>query len=144
MEPYFQVPRFSKVIMTSVLIGILGTILTMAYDFYFVKELSYPLSEIINVSSIIFAVNLLFFLIGFIFYGITSLFKKGEMVFIIVFVILTVLGIWKAEGIHRTDDPVVNIQFRYLLSGIILIAGVLATIVLPLLMHNKKFEEYFI
>jgi hypothetical protein len=144
MEQDFKMPKFSKVILTAVFIGILGTLLTMAYDLYFVEELEFPLSSYINVSSIIFSVNLLFLAIGFIFYGFISSFKKGEMVFIILVAALTVLGIWKTESIHRTSDPAVNVQFRYLLSGIILIMGILASVLLPLLFHNRKFEKYFI
>jgi hypothetical protein len=144
MKEDFQLPKFSKVILTAVFIGIMGTLATMAYDLYFVQELHFPLSEIINVASIIFAVNLTFFAIGFIFYGLTSAFKKGEIVFIVLFLVLTILGAWKAYDIHRTDDAVVNAQFHSLLSGIIVIVGVLATVLLPVLFHNRKFQENFI
>lgn len=144
MESYISLPRFTKVIMTAVYTGILGTLLAMAYDLYYVKTLHFPLSEIINVATIIFAVNLLFFAIGFIFYGMISSFKGGETVFIVLFIALTLMGISKASGVHRTDDPVVNIQFRHLLSGIIIIMGVLAAVIMPILFHNRKFEQYFI
>jgi hypothetical protein len=141
MEEDFKMPVFPKVLLTSVFIGIMGSLLSIVFDIYFVKERNYPLSAFINVSTLIFSVNILFFIIGFIYYGFISASKKGEFVFIVIMILLTVFGVWKAEGAHRTDDQVVNSQFRSLLSGIIIILGLLAAVGLPILVHNKKFQE---
>ncbi len=127
--------------MTSVFVGIFGTLLTMFYDLIFVEYLQFPLSAIINVASLIFAVNLAFLIIGLFYYGFITSFPKGDILYIIVFVLLTAFFTWKAEGVHRTDDAQVNMQFRHLLSGIIIIMGILAAFVIPFLFHNKKFEE---
>jgi hypothetical protein len=142
MEKEFRKGIFYRAMMTGVFVGICGTLVIMAYDLIFVEYLKFPLSAIINVASLIFSVNLLFVVIGLLYYAFIATSKKGELLYTIVFVLLTAFFIWKAENVTRTEDSVVNNQFRQLLAGIILIVGILATVALPLLYHNKKFEEH--
>lgn len=141
MEKEFQKSVFYRALMTAVFVGIFTTILTLFYDLLFVKVIKFPLSVIINVASLIFFVNILFLVIGFIYYGFLRLFRKGDLVFVIASVLLTIVLVIAAEGVHRTDDPTVNSEFRNLLAGIIILIGI-ATAVIPLLFHSKKFEEY--
>lgn len=142
MENDFQKPMFSRALMTAVFVGYFTTLLTLIYDLIFVQMLKFPFSTFINVATLIFSVNLIFVVIGFIYYGFLSAFKKGDLYFIIVFILLSIFFVWRAEGIERTDNYTVNIQFRNLLSGIIIIIGAAASLVIPLLFHNKKFEKY--
>lgn len=142
MDNDFQKPVFYRSLMTALFVGIFTTILTLIYDLFFVEMLEFPLSAIINVSSLIFCVNLLFLVIGLVYYAFITLFKQGNIFFIIVFILVTAFLVWKAEGVNRTDNYTVNIQFRNLLAGIIIIAGILASFAIPFLFHNKKFEKY--
>lgn len=142
MDTDFQKPVFYRSLMTALFVGIFTTILTLIYDLFFVEMLEFPLSAIINVSSLIFCVNLLFLVIGLVYYAFITLFKQGNIFFIIVFILVTAFLVWKAEGVNRTDNYTVNIQFRSLLAGIIIIAGILASFAIPFLFHNKKFEKY--
>lgn len=142
MDNDFQKPVFYRSLMTALFVGIFTTILTLIYDLFFVEMLEFPLSAIINVSSLIFCVNLLFLVIGLVYYAFITLFKQGNIFFIIVFILVTAFLVWKAEGVNRTDNYTVNIQFRSLLAGIIIIAGILASFAIPFLFHNKKFEKY--
>ena len=133
---------FYRAFMTSVFTGIFVTLATMFYDLAFVEYMKYPLSAIINVSSLIFGVNLVFLVIGAVYYFFLHYFKKGDTFFIVLFVLLTAFLVLKAWAIHRTDDVNVNSQFHYLLSGIIIITGIGAFFVIPYLFHSKKFEEH--
>ena len=142
MENDFQKSIFYRSLMTAVFVGIFATLLTMFYDLIFVETVKFPLSAIINVASLIFAVNLLFLVIGFIYYAFIISFKKGDIYFIIVFVLLTFFFLWKAQGVIRTDDYTLNIQFRQLLSGIIIIIGGVASFAIPYLFHDKKKKKY--
>jgi hypothetical protein len=144
MENDFQKSIFCRSMLTALFVGIFTTLLTMIYHITFVDMLNFPLSAIINVATLIFFVNLLFLVIGFIYYGFISTFKKGDVFFIIVFILLTVFLVWKTEGVDRTDDPALNIQFRTLLSGIIIIMGISASLAIPFLFHNRKFEKYIL
>lgn len=140
MEKEFRKSVFYRALMTAVFVGIITTLITLFYDLVFVKEFAFPLSVIINVASLIFFVNILFMVIGFIYYGFMRLFPKGELIFTIAAILLTVLLVIATMGVHRTDDPVVNTQFRELLGGIIVIIGI-ATVLIPFLFHSKKFED---
>ena len=142
MENDFQKSIFYRSLMTSVFVGIFATLLTMFYDLIFVETVKFPLSAIINVASLIFAVNLLFLVIGLIYYAFIISFKKEDIYFIIVFVLLTFFFLWKAQAVIRTDDYTLNIQFRQLLSGIIIIIGGVASFAIPYLFHDKIFEKY--
>lgn len=141
MEQYFKKSLFERVMMTGVFVGIFITLATLFYDLLFVESTGFPLSEIINIASLIFAVNLLFLVIGPVYYGFLKLTRFGDVLFIVVFILLTIFLLLMVRGIDRTDNVKLNIEFRRLLSGIIIIAGAGASILLPFLFHNKKFEK---
>lgn len=142
METDFKKSIFYRALMTCVFVGIVGTLLTMFLDLFFVESLHYPLSNIINVSTLIFGVNLIFLVIGFIYYGFISMSRRGELVYIVLLLLTTAFFIWKMQGVHRSDNDEVNHQFQLLSSGVILILGLLASVVVPVLYHNRKFEEH--
>ena len=144
MEKDFQKTIFDRSLMTCVFVGIMGTLLCMFYDLFFVEYLKYPLSTIINVATLIFGVNLIFLVIGFLFYGFITFSWYGERIYMIVFILITVFFTWKIQGVHRTNNDLVNLQFKYLSSGIIIILGLLASVAVPFLFHNKKFNKYVI
>ncbi len=144
MENDFQKTIFYRSLMTCVFAGIVGTLLTMFLDLFFVESLNYPLSNIINVATLIFGVNLVFLVIGFLFYGFLASSRYGEWIYIIVFILITGFLTWKMQGVHRSDNDLINHQFRLLSSGVIIILGLLASIVVPFLFHNKQFNKYVV
>jgi hypothetical protein len=132
---------FSDTILTSVFAGIVATLLCMAYYLGFKEVTGFPLSSLINVSSLIFITNVLFLFIGFIYYFCVRSSAKGELLFIVLFVLLTILSIWSAYQIHRSNDSLLNLQFHELLTGIFAIIGVTSFIGIPFLFHNKMFHD---
>ena len=140
MEQDFPKSPFYNAMMTSVFVGFFTTIICLAYDLVFRTETGYPLTSFINVSTIIFSIMLFFLVIGLIYYGLIAAFKKADIVFILLFVLLAVLFIWMTGSVHRSDVPQLNHEFKDLLMGIIIIAGI-ACVCIPLLYHNKKFQE---
>lgn len=142
MEKDFQKTVFYRSFMTCVFVGFAATVLSMCYDLFFVEFLKFPFSAIINVATLIFAVNLAFLVIGFLFYSCIAAAKHGETFYTILMITTTAFFVWKIQAVHRTDNTVINMQFRYLATGIILILGILAAVAVPLLFHNRKFEEY--
>lgn len=133
--------KFSSAILTSVFAGIITTLLSFAYYVGYKEVTGFPLSGLINVSSLIFVTNTFFLVIGYIYFLFIKNFRKGDVLFVVVFMLLTALSIWEAYSIHRSDDPVVNMQFHQLLAGIFLINGVVVFAGIPFLFHNKKFNE---
>src|SRR3954470_18266498 len=133
MDYDFKKSVFYRTFMTSVFVGLFATILTMLYDCIFVQVFGFPLSAIINVASLIFAVNIIFILVGILYYVFVASFKKADMFYILLLVIITALLAWRSEHAHRTSDEAVNSQFRQLLTGIVLIMGVSAAFLVPYL-----------
>lgn len=133
---------FSKAVLTSLFAGIIITLVCLGFYIGYKETTGLPFSEMINVSSLIFFTNLLFLVIGLIYYGFLKLFKKGDLVYIPVFILLTVFFVWKASGVHRSDDQLLNMEFHHLLMGLFILMGLTASLGVPYLFHSKKFEEH--
>lgn len=138
---HVQTP-FSKALLSGVFAGIVATVVCLAYNIIYRDSTGFKPADFINVSSLIFAVNLVFLIVGAIYFLFISSFKKGELIFIAAFVLLTLFLVWKAEGIHRWTNQHLSSEFRGLLLGIIIISGISAAFLVPYLFHNKKFEEH--
>ncbi|MBO9199389.1 MULTISPECIES: hypothetical protein [Niastella] len=134
---------FSKALLTGVFAGISATFICIIYNVIFRDETGYQLFNLINVSSLIFGVNILFMLIGIIYYWFIKYMKRGgEILYIGVFILITVFCILKTYGIHRTDDQAANIEFHHLLIAMIVILSIAASIGIPVMFHSKRFEEH--
>ena len=134
--------KFSKFLLTGVFAGIVATVISLVFNILYRDATGFSLSGIVNVSTLIFGVNILFVLVGLCYFIFLKLFRKGDLLFIFSFALLTAFCIWKARSVHRTDDFALNCQFRNLLTGIILIMGISADFFVPLLFHSAKFEEH--
>ena len=135
---YHQSP-LSKAILTRVFIGFFATIVCLIYNIIFRESTGYTPADFINVSSLIFAVNLIFLLVGLLYFFFLKAFRKGDMVFEILFGLLIIFCAWRAAYAHMIN-PTLTSEFRTLLIGVIIIMGVGIELV-PLLFHNKKFED---
>lgn len=132
---------FSKAVLTGLFAGIVATVLCLLYNIFYRDSTGFALSNFINVSSLIFAVNLLFLAIGLIYYAFLRVARSGEKIFVVLFLLLTVVLAYLGGQIHRSDVPQLNSEFHQLLLPMIIVMGLLAAIGIPFLYHNKKFEE---
>jgi len=137
----FPKSKFYRAMMTGFFVGFISTFVCLAYNIIYRDSTGFPLNGFINVSSIIFAVNILFPVIGIIYYGFISSSKRADILFVILFLLLTAFFIWRIELIRRTNDHLLNTEFRNLLLGIVIILGISASVFIPLLYHNKKFKD---
>jgi hypothetical protein len=140
MDYDFPKSRFYQAMMTGLFVGFVSTLICLIYNIIFRSSTRFDLSDIINVSSLIFIINLVFVIIGIIYYALLQSFKKADLIYIILFVLLTLFFVWRTELVHRTDDPLLNTEFRNLLLGIVLILGV-SSIFVPILFRSSKFRE---
>jgi len=134
---------FSGALLTGVFAGFAGTIICLAFNIIYRDETGYLPSILINVSSLIFAVNILFVFIGLAYFACIRYLPKGDVFFEGLFILLTVAGLLWTAGLHRSDNALVNHQFRGLLSGVIIILGI-CTVAMPVLYHNKGFRKHVI
>ncbi|HEY4208607.1 MAG TPA: hypothetical protein VGM31_17395 [Puia sp.] len=133
----------SGTLLTGVFAGFAGTILCLGYNIFYRGDTGFLPSAIINVSSLIFAVNLLFVFIGLIYFVCVRYLPKGDVIFGVLFVLLTIVLLLATSGVHRSDNPLENHAFKGLLSGIIVILGV-CSLAMPVLFHSKGFREHVI
>lgn len=141
MNKDFPKSVFYRAFMTSVFVGIASTLICIVFDLVFVSANELRLSAFINVSSLIFGVNTLFLVIGLIYYLFVSSFKKGDVFYIALLVLITALLAWRSENVIRTSDVATNHKFQGLLTGVVIILGAMAAFVVPFLYHNKKFDD---
>lgn len=141
MDPIHQT-RFSSALLTSLFAGLVATILCMTYYLGFKEVTGFPYSAIINVSSLIFVINILFVIIGLIYSFFVKFSRKGEAQFIILFVVITLVLVFAAMNSHRSGDPLLNHEFHELLAGLVIIIGISAFALIPLLFHNRKFIDH--
>jgi hypothetical protein len=139
MNYEFQQSPLSKAILTSVFIGFFATIACLIYNIAFRESTGYKPADFINVSSLIFVVNLIFLIIGLLYFVFLSFVKKGDFVFELLFGLLIIFFVWKAAHAHM-QNPTLTSEFRTLSIGVIIIMGIGIELV-PLLFHNKKFED---
>ena len=134
---------FIKALMTGLFIGIADTIICLLYNLlYRDGGHGFFSSDIVNVSSIIFGTNILFLVIGVLFFAFSRGAMKGEVVFSILFIVLTIIGAIAAAHVQRSTDPEMNARFHGLLVGVILIIGASAAFGMPMLYHSRKFGQY--
>ena len=140
MENVYTTP-FTKAILTGLFAGIVATVLCIGYEIFYRDSTGFPLSDYINVSTLIFAINLVFLVFGILYYAFAR-FKSGELFFAIFFLLLTAVLAFLAGGIHRSEVPSLNKEFHQLFVPMVIIMGLMAAVGIPYLYHNKKFEEH--
>ena len=113
----------SQSIMAGLFMGIVATIVSLVYNIIFREKSGFQLCSIINVSTIIFSVPFVLLLAGFL-YSWMRTHKMKDVFFIVLFILFTIGCIYLDFHIQRSDDPAVNLQFRILLMGIIVITGI--------------------
>ena len=129
--------------MTGLFVGIIDTLICLVYNISFRNYTGYIPSAFINVSSLIFMVNLTMTVVGIVFYAFHRNLKQGDSVFFIFFLALTAFLAWKIAGIHRFDDGHDNSSFKGLLGGIVVIMGISGAC-LPFLFKSRKFVDAII
>jgi hypothetical protein len=131
---------FFKAMMTGLFVGIIDTLICLVYNIAYRNITGYIPSSLINVSSLIFGVNLLLLLIGIVYYFFLWAFKRGDVVFEVVTVAATVWLVWTTAGLTRFDNARLDSEFRGLLGGIVLIVGV-STACIPFLYRSRRFLD---
>ncbi len=132
---------FTRSLLTALFAGLVATLLCIFYDVIYRDQTHFSLSSYVNISTLIFSVNLIFLVFGIVYYLFTLL-KKGEILFIVFFLLITALMAILANGIHRSEVPLQNKEFHELFVPIVLIIGLLACFGIPFLYHSKKFREH--
>src|ERR1700744_4632038 len=95
---------FFNAMMTGLFIGIIDTLICLAYNIGYRNYTGYMPSALINVSSLIFCINLLLTVVGILYYAFIRTFRLGSTVYFIVFLLLTAWLGWRSAEVHRFVD----------------------------------------
>lgn len=129
--------------MTGLFVGIIDTVICLAYNVFYRSYSGFFPSELINVSSIIFVVNLLLLILGLVFFLFIRSFKGGGGVFGVLMLVITIFLAYKVFAGHPYGDARMDSGYHGLYGGILLVLGVSAACI-PLLYRNKKFLDQVI
>lgn len=129
----YEQTEFSKALLAGVFAGITATVLSLLYNSYFRLWTGFPLSEIINVSTIIFTLVLIVTISGLVFYLFHHYLKKGTLLYQLASLVLTVALIFITMQVQRSNDPVLSMEFRKLLLGVVCITGISCVFIIPFL-----------
>ena len=132
----YEPTEFSRSILAGLFAGIAATVISLIYNALVRRVTDFPLSELINVSTIIFILILFVTIAGVVFYLFHHYLKKGTGLFQVAAIVVTVLLISGAMQIQRSPDQVLSKEFRELLSGIIGITGLCTIFIIPFLFKH--------
>src|SRR2546423_5719340 len=111
MNYEFHQSPFSKAMLTGLFVGIIATVVCLIYNIIYRDSTGFYPADFINVSSLIFAINLLFWVLGIVYFIFLRTFKKADIIFIAVFALLTLFCLWRSIESHRSDNPQITTQF---------------------------------
>ncbi|HEY4107965.1 hypothetical protein [Puia sp.] len=131
---------FFKAMMTGLFIGIIDTVICLAYNIGYRDKTGYIPSEIINVSSLIFAINILLTALGIIYYFFIRYIRNGDTIYFIVFLALTAWLTFKTVSAVRFGDPRLDSGWHGLMGGVLLIVGLSASCI-PFFYRSRKFQD---
>ncbi len=134
----FEKSPMTKSIFAGLFAGFIATIVCLAYNYAYRDITEFAPSSIFNVSSIIFGVLILSVLAGLVYYLFTSLFKKGTLVFTILFIALALIILNRIRALH-SDGSIVSLRGGLGL-GIGLIMCLLVALLIPY--FSKHSREY--
>ena len=126
--------------MTGLFIGIIDTVICLFYNVFYRSYSGFFPSELINVSSIIFVVNLLLLILGLVFFLFIKSFKGGAGAFGILMLVVTIFLAYKVFSGHPYGEARMDSGYHGLYGGILIILGVSAACI-PILYNNKKFLD---
>jgi len=141
MNYEFNQSFLSRTLLTSVLVGFVATIVCLFFNIFYRDATGYQPSDYINVSSLIFGVNLVFVVVGLIYFAFLRLFKRADLIFEILFAIITIACIWLASRATIAHNNLLSSEFRTLLIVIVAIMGVGAAFCVPFFYRHKKYID---
>lgn len=139
MEYNYNQTQLSKILFSGVFAGIIATVATLTFNFFYRMSTDYSPSMVINVSSLIFGSLILLELCALIYLALTSVMKNPSIIYIVIIIALAVLSIWGTASVVHADNLIETTHFRGLLMGVIGILGICAVSIPYLIKHSDKF-----
>ena len=130
--------------MTALFVGVADALICLIYNVIYRSGRPYFDSSLINVSYIIFGMLFLFAMIGLVYLFALRLFRQGNIIFIVLMSILTIVALLALHSGVFSADPVESASLRAESSGLVFVIGISAVVGIPLLHSSHKFELYVV
>jgi|GEM_PF-1780905 len=129
-----------RAILTAVFVGIADALVGLIFNIvYRVTRPDFP-QDLVNVAYLIFGTVFLFFVIGIIFMSLRLVSQKGNLIYIVLFATLTLIGFLTIGTAHLAHSDIENGCYRGMVRGLILIDGITATVLVPYFYTSPAFE----
>lgn len=135
----YQKTAFSQALLAGLFAGIMATLANLTFNFIYREITDFQPSEIVNVSTVIFASVLVPVVGGVVLFFLEKATKNGSAIYMVLFVVLSALCIYSAFGIQRSSIPKETHDFRGLFIGIVIITGGLISFYIPYLNRHGDF-----
>ncbi len=139
MEYNYNQTQLSKILFSGVFAGIIATVSTLTFNFFYRMSTDYNPSMVVNVSSLIFGSLIMLELCALIYLALTSVMKNPSIIYIVVIIAIVVLSLLGTASVVHADNLIETTHFRGLLMGIIIIFGICALGIPYLIKHSDKF-----
>jgi hypothetical protein len=133
-----------RAFMTALFVGVADALLCLIYNVIYRSGRPYFSSDIINVSYIIFGIVFLFAMIGLIYLFALRLFRQGNLIFMFLMIIVTVVVLLAIHSGNFSSDLVERQSLRAEATGITIVVGFSAAAGIPLLHGSHKFELFVV
>jgi hypothetical protein len=134
----FEPRLLTKCILAALLTGILVSLADEVYNFAYRGITGFTPSEIINVSSLIFVTLTVFMVFGVLYFLLSKLGKRTDLIYIIATLVITAIGFLIGTGVQRSTDPHISELFRWLFIGIELMIGLSAAFLIPYFVKHYR------
>lgn len=135
----YEYPPFSRAVLAGVFVGLIGSVATLVFNYFYRSATGFSVSDVINVSSLIFIPIIILELCALLYYFLEKTLKRtGVAVYIILFAVVSVLCIYSSLTAHLSPDTELASQYKWLLGGVVIIMGVTATFLIPYFIQNDK------
>lgn len=143
MDDNFESGPFCKAVLTGLFAGIIASVSSLVFDLLFRYYTGFPYSTIINVSTIIFGINVAVLASGLLYYLLRKS-RMGNVIFISAFLLITIFCVMKVTTVERSSNYHETVEFRNLLSGILIITGASCFTLIPALFNNRSFNKHVV
>jgi hypothetical protein len=128
----------SKAVLGSLLTGIIVTIVNLIYDHIYRSIANYYFSEIFSIYALISFSILICMAGGIIYFLLNKYLAKGTIVYIILFVALTIAGLFMHMGSYKPDGDSIASGIKGLKIGLDIITGASAAFLVPYFAEHPK------
>ncbi|MBS1729898.1 MAG: hypothetical protein JSS67_03875 [Bacteroidetes bacterium] len=139
MEYNYNQTQFSKILFAGVYAGIIATVATLTFNFFYRMSTDYNSSMIINVSSLIFGSLIVLEFCALVYLALTSFMKNPAIIYLIIIIAIGVLCLLGTSSVVHADNLVESTHFHGLLLGVISIFGLCAIAIPYFIKHADKF-----